>query len=230
MPRLYIFAEGETEQAFGGLTLTQHLAAHGVYVHGPILVAHGRRRGRVQRGGILKYQPMRTDLRNKLAEDKAPDAYVTTMIDLYRIPKDFPGLAEAESLRRSSRQRVEKLEECFAEDIGDRRFIPYIQLHEFEALLLSDPAAFLRFYENCEQQVAALQAIAGTYGTPEDIDDGPQTAPSKRIAALFPTYHKPVAGPQIAEHIGLAALRGKCPHFNDWLTKLEGLGAPVQAP
>jgi hypothetical protein len=226
MARLYIFAEGQTEQTYGDTVLKNHLATFGVYVHGPILIAHAKKKGRVHRGGGRKYLPMRNDILRLLAQVKANDTYVTTMIDLYAIHSDFPGLAEAQKVRHLPRQRVEQLEEAFANDINDRRFIPHIQLHEFEAILFVDPMAFETFYRDRAKQILALQAIAQAHESPEDIDDGAQTAPSKRIIDQFPDYEgaKPTAGPQIAASIGLAAIRGKCPHFDAWLTRLEQLG------
>ena len=226
MARLYIFAEGQTEQTYGDTVLKYHLANFGVYLQGPVLIAHAKRKGRIYRGGGSKYLPMRNDILRFLAQEKANDTYFTTMIDLYAIHSDFPGLAEAEKVRHLPRQRVEQLEDAFAKDINDRRFFPHIQLHEFEAILFANPAAFETFYANCAREVAALQAIAQAHASPEDIDDGAQTAPSKRIIDQFPDYEgaKRTAGPQIAANIGLEAVRGKCPHFDAWLARLEQLG------
>lgn len=188
MARLYIFAEGQTEQTYGDTVLKNHLATFGVYVQGPILIAHAKKKGRVHRGGGRKYLPMRNDILRFLAQEKANDTYFTTMIDLYAIHSDFPGLAEAEKVRHLPRQRVEQLEEAFANDINDRRFIPHIQLHEFEAILFVNPTAFETFYADCASQVVALQAIAQAHASPEEIDDGAQSAPSKRIIEQFPDY------------------------------------------
>jgi hypothetical protein len=150
------------------------------------------------------------------------------MIDLYAIHADFPALAEAENLRHSPYQRVEALEQAFAMDICDGRFVPYIQLHEYEAYPFSDPTSFRFFYNHHERQIAALKAIAERHATPELIDDGPHTAPSKRIIAELPDYEdaKSAVGPQVAELIGLDVIRSKCPHFDAWLSRREKLGNP----
>jgi hypothetical protein len=149
------------------------------------------------------------------------------MIDLYAIPTRFPRRDEAEALRHDPFRRVEFLENAFAADIGDPRFIPYIQLHEFEAILFCDPTYFAYFYDECEAQIAELQAIADRHDTPELINDGPNTAPSKRIVAQIPDYEdaKAAVGPEIAELIGLETIRSKCPHFHAWLSRLEKLGS-----
>jgi hypothetical protein len=169
---------------------------------------------------------MKSDILRLLAQEKGGDVFFTTMIDLYAIHANFPGLAEAEKLRHMPAKRVEALEQAFAKDICDGRFVPYIQLHEYEAYLFSDPTWFRYFYNRHEKQIAALKAIADRHATPELIDDGPHSAPSKRIVAEFPDYEgaKPVIGPQVAELIGLDVIRGKCPHFGAWLSRLEKLG------
>ena len=167
--------------------------------------------------------PMKNDILKHLAQEKGRDVFFTTMIDLYAIPAEFPGLAEAEELRHIPYKRVEALEQAFAEDIADDRFIPYIQLHEYEAYLFSDPTWFRYFYSHHERQIVALKAIADGLASPELIDDGQHKAPSKRIIAEFPDYEdaKSTIGPQVAELIGLDVIRGKCPHFAAWLSQLE---------
>ncbi len=227
MARLYLFAEGETERKFADNLLKPHLANLGVFLHRPALIAHARRRGIAHRGGGHNYEAMRTDIRNFLVQQHYGDVYFTTMIDLYAIHPGFPGLQDCENLRHDPLARVEALERAFADDIGDPPFVPYIQLHEFEAVLFCDPAAFRLHYEHCDRQVEQLRAIADSHASPELIDDGPQTAPSKRIIAEFPKYKnaKPVVGPEVAELIGLEAIRSKCPHFASWLSRLEGLAS-----
>ncbi|HET9228176.1 MAG TPA: DUF4276 family protein, partial [Thermoanaerobaculia bacterium] len=211
---------------FADTVLKPHLAGAGVFLHPPVLIAHARRKGRIHRGGGRRYEPMKNDILRFLAQEKGRDVFFTTMIDLYAIHADLPGLAEAEKLRHMPDKRVEALEKAFADDIQDDRFIPYIQLHEYEAYLFSDPTWFGFFYERHERQIAALKAIADSYATPELIDDGPASAPSKRIIAEIPDYKgaKPAVGPQVAELIGLNVIRGKCPHFSSWFEKLERLG------
>jgi hypothetical protein len=194
-------------------------------MHNPILIAHARKKGKVHRGGGRKYVPMKEDIMRFLKQEKAPDVFFTTMIDLYAIHPDFPGLAQSESISQDPLQRVEFLEQRFAEDLGDRRFIPYIQLHEYEAYLFSDPTCFEDLDAGRTKEIEALQDIASQYQTPELINDGQQTAPSKRIIAQFPDYGKAksVFGPQLAEKIGLQVIRSKCFHFDKWLARLESL-------
>ena len=227
MSRLYLFAEGSTEQTFADTVLAPHLAGFGVYLHRPVLIAHARKKGRIHRGGGRKYVPLKNDIGRFLSQERQRDVYFTTMIDLYAIAADFPGTADAQKLRHLPVNRVEFLEQAFAADIGDPRFIPYFQMHEFEAYLFSDPSAFELLYNHHEKQIAALQAITDSHDTPELIDDGQHSAPSKRIISQFPDYErtKSAVGPQVAELIGLQAIRHKCPHFDGWLSRLEALAS-----
>ncbi|MBP0022063.1 MAG: DUF4276 family protein [Cyanobacteria bacterium SBLK] len=225
MVRLYLFAEGQTEQTFASTLLTPHLANCQVFLDKLILIAHARKKGYVHRGGDRKYEPIKDDIMRFLKQEKSSDVFFTTMIDLYAIAPQFPGLDEAKKLCSNPQEQVEFLEQKFYEDIGDRRFIPYIQLHEYEAYLFCDPTSFNSFYSNCDREISALQKIANEYETPELINDGANTAPSKRIIKYFPAYKRAKAsdGPKLAEKIGLSVIRNRCPHFNQWLAKLESL-------
>jgi hypothetical protein len=127
------------------------------------------------------------------------------------------------------------LEEALGKDFDHPRFVPYIQLHEFEALLLADPSKFDWEFIEHDAAIRRLQALAASVATPELIDDGEHTAPSKRIIAEIPEYagRKASAGPLIASKIGLPVLRQKCPHFDDWLRRIEtlaGLSAAEPLP
>lgn len=226
MARLCLIAEGKTEQQFAAQLLVQHLASHGVYLTRPSLVVTSREKGK--RGGVLKYDHVKIHIQRWLKQEHGNDVYFTTMFDMYRLPQSFPGYVRAVATK-DKYARVEALEGAFADDLKDPRFIPYLQLHEFEAILFADPSALARYYTDApgrDRKVQALGRLAEEFGNPELIDDGQQTAPSKRIIAQFPDYEdrKPTVGPIIAEAIGLEVIRSKCRHFNEWLTKLENLG------
>jgi len=226
MARLYVFTEGPTEQVFATTLLAPHLANIGVYLQAAILIAHSRRHGVVHRGGGRNYLPMKNDILRFLAQERAADVFFTTMIDLYAIHPQFPGLEKSLELRHLPQKRVQFLEQAFGNDIGDQRFIPHIQLHEYEAYLFSNPDCFGEFYPRANRSIEKLKAIAARVETPELIDDGQHTAPSKRITEFFPDYEdaKPTVGTQVAQCIGLSTIRNRCPHFNSWISRLEQLG------
>jgi hypothetical protein len=150
------------------------------------------------------------------------------MVDYYALPSSWPRRAEAGTRHGSAKaELVEKaiLDEIAAEmgsSFDPRRFVPHVVLHEFEALLFSDCAAFSRGIYRPELE-SALKQIREQFATPEDINDSPLTAPSKRIIGLFPGYQKRFLGPLAALEIGLGRMRRECPHFNGWLTRLEAV-------
>ena len=225
MARLYLFAEGQTEQTFANTVLKPHLAERGVYMDKPVLIAHAHKRHRTHRGGGSRFRPMQNDICRFLKQDAASDAFFTSMIDLYALHRGFPGAEEAEKYRREPYRRVEALEESWARETKDRRFVPHIQLHEYEAYLFTDVSALLFYYEDKPRAIEKLKRIADSFGSPELIDDGCHTAPSKRIIDQVPQYEhdKPTVAVQAARRIGLSRIRGKCPHFSRWIERLEGL-------
>lgn len=227
MARLYLFAEGQTELTFASLVLRPHLANWGVYLHNPLLIAHCRKKGKVHRGGGRRFESMQNDILRLLKQESASDVFFTTMIDLYALHKGFPGTEEADRLRFDPYKRVECLETAWCDSIDDQRFLPFIQLHEYESMLLADVAKLAFFYDNAETKIKALQQMVNGVQSPELIDDGAHTAPSKRIIAQFPEYEdaKTIVGPQAAQRIGLETIRSKCPHFDGWIKRLEKLGS-----
>lgn len=224
--RLHVIVEGQTEEGFVNEILAPELGAFDIFTDTHSITT-GRRRGHLYRGGWDSYGKLRRDLIRWMKQDRKPDARFTTMVDLYGIPADFPGYAACRQFQ-GSRKRVECLEAQFARDIGDesaedrayQRFIPYVQLHEFEALLFADPAKFVHAFPGRQAVVGRLLAIREQCGGPEQIDDGETTAPSKRIQALLPEYAKTVSGLLVVKQIGLTVLRRECPHFDRWITRL----------
>lgn len=225
MKRLHITAEGQTEEAFVNKTLKQHLAQFGVYADVRCVLT-SRQYNMEFRGGMTTYQRAKNDIIRWLHEEiHNTDVAYTTMFDFYALPEDFPGYSAAQRFQ-DPYQKVATIEQALAEDINDRRFIPYIQLHEFETLLFVDPQKFEIEYFDKPEGIAELRLIADSYGNPELINQGESTAPSKRIINVYGDYadNKPAIGSMIAQEIGVDAMRRRCAHFNQWLTKLEQLG------
>lgn len=226
MIRLFFYVEGQTEQQYAETILREHLAPFDVFVSGAILASTGKRHGVVHRGGGRHYAPIKSDLGRLLRQHHGSDVRFTTMFDLYALPVDFPGTADADKLKHIPEDRIRTLEQAFRNDIGDPRLIPHLQLYEFETLIYCELDALAIYYENCTKQIQALvEDAGGLLATPERIDDGQHTAPSKRIGRQFADYPdaKPDAPVAITSIIDLATIRAKCPHFNAWLETLEHL-------
>jgi len=220
MIRLHVTAEGQTEQFFVKKVLAPYLADYGVSaVARAVLTSKDNRAAKEYRGGLISYTKAKADILAWMKEDNHPECRFTTMFDLYALPDDFPGYADA--LRYSDRyQRVQLLEKALATDIDDWRFIPYIQLHEFEALILADPRQLDWEYLEHDDPIRRLREIVGDQN-PELIDD--DSPPSKRILQEIREYDKPGAGPAVAEKIGLPILCDRCRHFGEWVTCLQQL-------
>lgn len=228
-----IHVEGETEEMFINEVLAEHLYNCGYTNVSARLVGNARQRDR--RGGIKAWSAVKKDILNHLKEDSA--CIATTMVDYYALPKDgdkaWPGRYDAGNLPFS--RKAVTVEDALLADIcsemGDQfdvsRFIPFLMMHEFEGLLFSD---CLKFSEGIGQPQLAgdFQAIRDLFSTPEEINDSPLTAPSKRIQELVPGYDKPVMGTLAILEIGLNTIRAECPHFRDWLELLETLPRGLQ--
>jgi len=222
MVRVMVIVEGQTEESFVDMLLSPAFNGRGTYLFPRLIGKPGHR------GGIGEYPRGRTDILATLKQDRT--AYCTTMFDYYAMPDSWPGVTEA---RRKPVFRIPKIiEQALSADISGElgnacnptRFIPYIQMHEYEGLLFSEPGILAGTVE-CPHLAATFQGIRRSFRTPEDIDDGPETAPSKRIKQHCSTYQKVYHGAIAAARIGLATMRAECPHFNEWLIKLETLAA-----
>lgn len=214
MIRLNIVVEGQTEEAFVNEILQEHLQRLGIYAT-PILL----RTSKTGRGGVTTFARIENQVSRLCKEDTG--AYVSTMLDYYGLPKDFPSIQLKNP--RDAYKSVNRLETDFQARIGYKhRFIPCILLHEFEALLFADVNGFDILEADCPGIVASLaDEVEGI--EPEAINDRPETAPSKRIIKQFSRYQKPLHGSLVAMDVGLEAMRARCPHFAQWLEKLEQL-------
>ena len=220
MKRVHILVEGQTEESFVNKLLGPHLAGYGIHVT-PILVATKRaKEGRKFRGGVTSYGKLRRDLR-RLFLDSSVEA-VTTMFDFYGLPADFPGHSTIPAT--SCWDRAAYLERALLEDLDeDPRLIPYLSLHEFEALLFVAPDELGGVVKGKSALVRELERVASGFSSPEEINDGPETHPSARVTELAPGYRKALHGPLAAARIGLERMRESCPHFDGWVSRLEAL-------
>lgn len=229
MSRLLIHVEGQTEEAFVNSVLAPHLYAVGYTSVSARLVGNARQRG--WRGGGRSWEAVRKGILNHLQDDQA--ALATTMVDYYGLPRSWPGREQA-GLQATLKQRAATVEDAVLQDISSvighpQRFVPYVVMHEFEGLLFSDPEQFAQSLG--EPALAPeFRTIREDFGTPEDINDSPDTAPSKRIISLYRSYRKPLDGVSAIEHIGLDAVRKACSLFNAWIAKLEQQATSKRPP
>ena len=219
-----VVCERQTESNFVKEILAPALGKQGGYLH-PRLVSTSRS----SRGGAPTRQRVLRLLRNALRERQ--DTYVTTFLDLYGLPGDFPGRSEA-ALHRNPLDCARIVEQALHAAVTrvvscrPERFLPHVQPCEFEALLFSDVARFAEAAQAWRPLVPKLETARESSRSPEHIDDGPATHPSARLAQILrPRYKKVRHGSEVSKLIGLRRMRADCSHFSLWLRRLEALAS-----
>ncbi|MBY0545001.1 MAG: DUF4276 family protein [Gammaproteobacteria bacterium] len=219
MIRIHVICEGQTEEMFINEVLSPFFDSKEIYLQPALIGKPGHK------GGNVKFERLLIDIQNRL-NDKT--AYCTTFFDFYGLPENFPGkkiattktniIDKASCVLDSLIQQLEK-------NLGKEplsRFIPYIQMYEFEGLLFSDSEKLARGIDQLKL-ATKFKEIRDQFNAPEEINNSPDTAPSKRIGKIYPAYEKPIHGSLAAIEIGLSVIRRECLHFDAWLTRLEKL-------
>lgn len=225
---VHVLCEGQTEQGFVDDVLKPYLMLKGVTSVKSILVTTNKKKN--VRGGLVSYQHALGDLSIMIKSniDGEYERHIfTTMFDLYALPNDFPGYEESYSIV-DKYSRVKSFERAFYNAVSCDRFVPYIQLHEYEALVFCGLDYLSQMYEGCESGLKRLKSdLLLVNNNPELINDRPDTAPSKRIIKAIEgdgrthfIYDKPKAGKFVAQKVGIDELCKKCGHFNEWIVNL----------
>ena len=227
MIRVNVLTEGQSEMFFAKRTLNKYFGGTAIFDARCIMTSKDNRTNREFRGGLTSYSHAKRDIENWLKSDTA--AYITTMFDFFRLPPDFPGYRDA--LRCGSHEEaVIELEKALKadilsrlQDIPENRFIPYIQLHEFETLLYTDIRVLKYDYLEQDDVVKIESLYRETQDIPpEKINHGDETAPSKRLLKAI-NYQKGELPSEWLETITIDKIIEKCPHFSCWIDSLKAL-------
>lgn len=223
MKRIFIVVEGETEERFVRSVIYPHFIQLGIHIEAQSWITN-RKLGTT--GGGNSFALVENHLRRLISRYRTDDnVFFSVMVDLYGFPKQGNSVYdESISKINNGKSKALLLEEKMANRLSCRNFIPYVQLHEFEALLLSNPNELSVFYTDQQKEIQSLIREIGNMH-PEEINETPDGAPSKRIIKYIPAYRKQKtsAGVTTAARIGLDHLRNTCRHFNDWILKLESI-------
>ena len=214
-----MLVEGQTEEIFVNRTLKPYLEERGVYVQPPIVLWTKRHpAGGGFRGGVSNWNQIGKSLLPLLRDT---DAWVTTLLDFYGLPDDVPGYLQA---RRPGDPRtlVAEVRYEISAASGHPRFIPFLALHEFEAWVFCHPDAVAAHFDRAQLADKIRHAVAQA-GGPELINHGDGTNPKARLKAMVSAYKETSDGPTILGKIGIPTIRAACPHFSEWLARLEAL-------
>jgi hypothetical protein len=216
--RVYILCEGQTEDRFVKEILAPHLFRQNIYAT-PIICETKRTASKKYKGGVSKYSKIRTELEILCKGD--PTAFVTTMLDYYKLPSDTPGKdAEGDIYKVAT-----EIETAVNANLGGQRnLLVNLIIHEFEGLLFSDVSAFYGEAKADDKALLELAHIKNNFPTPEHINDSETTAPSKRIIKILPEYSKTLNGIPIAKRIGIKKIAEECQHFRAWIENIQALG------
>lgn len=215
MKRIIIIVEGHSEKEFIDKVLAPYLFANGIPQVICFKIKHSK-------GGLTKYEHLKKDLISTINES---NELITTLIDFYALPFDFPQYDKAIKLVDKSKA-AKMIEDAIVDDITElfngvsHKLFPYIQLHEFEAFVFASGEFLFNFYADNEANFAELNKVINNFPNPEDINQGKTTAPSKRLLQAIPGYSKVNHGIAIIQDAGIENLLKKCPRFNAWVALL----------
>jgi len=216
MKRVYIYCEGLTEEIFVNNILAPYLLKNSIVVT-PIVCETSRTTVAKHRGGISNYAKVRREITALCKQDK--NAFVTTMFDYYGMPDNTPAI---DCKEQDIQKRITVIEDAINCDIAQPNFRFHFMLHEFEALLFSNPKSFGTVFGS-DSIADEIAAIRNAYKTPEDINNSRETAPSKRLMRLIQGYRKNSHGIQLAKEAGIDVMLKECPHFRCWISELLSL-------
>ena len=218
--QVMVIVEGKTEQIFIEKILTPYLGYKNIGMCATQVSKPG------QKGGDVKFSRVKKDIRNHLKQRS--DTYISTFVDYYgikewpeidKIPPQATPIQIAKILKDAAKAEIIA---AFPDIRAKQRFIPYIAIHEFEALLFSDAKILA---DQLEIDVSDVDNVLNQFGQPEAINNNPQTAPSKRLDSWAPNgkFPKTTMGIAVARQIGIDKMRTKCSLFNSWLQTFEDI-------
>ena len=218
--RVIIICEGHTERDFCAKFLDPYFSDKGIKIESPLI--------KKSKGGIVKWigdKGLKKEISNHIKTNRS--AYVSTFFDYYGLTDKLQlPMWNASKSFRNPNKRVEKIEAGMFQDINDSlryRFIPYIQIHEFEALLFSDFRAFNNKTLKTSHDSDYLKSTIENYDNPEMINNNRETSPSNRLKRIIPGFRKKLYAYRLVNAIGIDRIRKKCPRFDNWLGQIEEL-------
>ncbi|MEA3491808.1 MAG: DUF4276 family protein [Campylobacterota bacterium] len=228
MINLYIIVEGPSEEKFIKEILAPYFANKNIFLHAECVITGKNSQGKACKGGGSSYEYYKNHISKRIKQFKnSENYYFSTMIDFYALPKDFPKLEESKNIENRYKQ-IKFLEEAFESDIQSKRFIPYLQLHEFETLLFVNPSAIVECYFDIDsgKLLDKIKKDIESYDNIEMINSSEHNAPSKRLDRYTDGNYcnrKVSSSFSILKDINIESIKESCRHFNDWIESIESI-------
>ncbi|ENV74768.1 DUF4276 family protein [Acinetobacter ursingii] len=223
MQEIIVIAEGQTEEAFIKRVVAPVFHSQQIFLK-PVLM----KTSSTAKGGAVTFDRLKLNVRNEIRRNQ--NIKLTTFLDLYGLDTSFPDFNQAQSIQ-DVYLRVEHLEQALHRELiafvecRPERIITHIQPYEFEGLLFSDVEQLCSIEPTWQRSHVTLQRMRDEVDSPEHINNGYETKPSKRLEDnLHPKYKKTTHGPRIAQHIGVERMEQECAHFKSWMDKIRALG------
>ncbi len=219
MKRIYVIVEGPSEREFVSRILAPYFGKKGLLISAISMLKSGGGMG------FSNLEHFKNNVKPLLYDKDAP--LITTMVDLFRFPVQSNDPNEEAELKKYSLEsdistRLAGLERVLYDAVQKikpyKDFTPYIQKHEFEALIFSDAKVF-----NIESAAIgkAVEDILTTTPCPEDINTTEEGHPAKRLESIFKSnkkkYVKGANAVDFAEMAGIEIILEKCPRFRFWV-------------
>lgn len=216
MQLVAISVEGQTEERFIKQVLQPYFQQKGIYLE-PISLITKRTPQRAYRGGIIPFEKAIRDLKRLL---NPKYVLVTTFYDYYGLKECF--IPEEAHTLADPYQKVFNIEKKMQQEVNNSKFLPYIQLHEFEAFLFIDAELTCKNLASCKKDkvIQIINNAKQNFQNPELINNSEQTAPSKRLLSVYPSYQKTYDGPKVCEELGIQKIIDACPHFKEWINNV----------
>lgn len=216
MKHIFLIVEGQSEEVFYKTIVAEHFKA--TYIFEVTIMPNKKNQtSRKYKGGTVTYDLCIKNIRRFLSNATHCEK-LFLISDFYGL---HPSFLENYSGKISSKEKANYIIQRIENEINNHKFSVFLQMHEFEAFLFSDPEKVVQHYQQ-EDTMEKLNAILSSFGdNPEDINDSVETSPSHRIKSLFPGYGKTTDGVIIAKKIGISMIAQKCPSFQEFIKKLQ---------
>lgn len=207
LKRILVLVEGSTEERFIKDVLSSYLLTFNVVLIPTITDTKKVIGGQSNKGGGRHFAKVKADILDLLSDKNA--VAVTTMFDFY-------GFYEIQGATQAVYADIEKLEQTITAEINNRRFLAYLQRHEFEAFMFIEPALTAKVALR-RDKANAISAHRQQFNQVEDINLDTTLAPSKRLKSAIGGYSKPIIGAAVTNQLGIDKIMQECPKFAAWV-------------